>query len=106
MQRRMFLTFLISLQDLLQHFEGAGLTRRWAGLFILLDHLVHLWVPVEPLHGKVGAWTAAEGRNENKSQFITFIKIMPYVNLLGMCSVENVRLWKPFDSGLTESRGN
>lgn len=36
------LTFFVSLQDLLQHFKGVGLTRWIAGLPVLLDHLVHL----------------------------------------------------------------
>lgn len=58
-------TFLVGLQDLLQHFEGVGLPRRRARLLILLDHLVHLRVPVELLHAKVRARAAGDGGNTN-----------------------------------------
>lgn len=52
-------TSFISLQDLLQHFKGVGLTRRCTGLPILLDHLVDLRVLAEPLHCEVRAAAAA-----------------------------------------------
>lgn len=58
-------TFLVSLQDLLQHFKGVGLARRCAALFVLLDHLIHLRVPVEALHGEVGAGAAARQHEKN-----------------------------------------
>ena len=78
LQRRVLLTFLVSLQDLLQHFKGVGLTRRRAGLPVLLDHLVHLRFLVELLHGKVRARTAVGERNKNMSRvagFSIFTKI-------------------------------
>lgn len=59
------LTSLISFQDFLQHFKGVGLSRWYTGLFILLDHLVHLRIPVKPVHGKIRGQTAARERNYN-----------------------------------------
>lgn len=58
------LTLLIGLQNLLQHAEGVGLSRGRARLLVLLDHLVDLWIPVKPLHGKVRARTAVGERGD------------------------------------------
>lgn len=83
---KVFLTFLISLQDLLQHFKGVGLTRCRAGLLVLLDHLVHLRFFVVLLHGEVRARAAVGGRG--KKNYVITLKL--YVEL--MCSADNVHL--------------
>lgn len=86
----MFLTFLVSLQDLLQHFKGVGLTRCRAGLLVLLDHLVHLRFFVVLLHGEVRARTAVGGRERKKKEKNYVITLKLYVEL--MCSADNVHL--------------
>lgn len=73
----LLLTSFISLQDLLQHFKGVRLARRRTGLLILLDHLVNLRIPVESLHCKVRARTAAGGRDRN-TPIVTSIEIIAF----------------------------
>ena len=84
------LTLLVSFQDLLQHAEGVGLPGGRARLLVLLDHLVDLRVAVEPLHGKVTAGAAAEGKVKGQRLF-TGIYVSSYINILPLGSKQNIK---------------